>query len=97
MDISTNLFATLLLFCVSVKFELAIQFSPLRFTFLCVSLCGTCFDMGVESRDGGVYNRPGHASLKVTSSITTDPGTVIEQRHAGGSVSFNVKKMQLTS
>ncbi len=50
-----------------------------------------CFDMGVESRDGGVYNRPGHASLKVTSSITTDPGTVFEQRHAGGSVSFNVK------
>ncbi len=26
------------------------------------------FDMGVESRDGGVYNRPGHASLEVTSS-----------------------------
>ncbi len=26
-----------------------------------------CFDMGVESRDGGVYNRPGHASLEVTS------------------------------
>ncbi len=41
--------------------------------------------MGVESRDGGVYNRPGQASLEVTSSITTDPGTIIEQRHAVGS------------
>ncbi len=61
--ISTNLFATLLLFCVSVKFELAIPFSTLRFTFLLFSLCGTVLTWGVESRDGGVYNRPGHASL----------------------------------
>ncbi len=28
--------------------------------------------------DGGVYNRLGHASLEVMSSITTDPGTIIE-------------------
>ncbi len=48
MAISTNLFATLLLFCVSVKFGFAIPFSPLWH----------CFDMGAESRDGGVYNRP---------------------------------------
>ncbi len=41
MATSTNLFATVLLFCVSVKFELVIPFFPLRFTFLCVSICGT--------------------------------------------------------
>ncbi len=39
MAISTNVFAKLLLFSFSVKFELAIPFSPLRFTFLHVSLC----------------------------------------------------------
>ncbi len=55
------LFATLLLFSVSVKFELAIPLFPLR-----VSLCGS-FDMGVESRDGGMKNRPRQASLEVTS------------------------------
>ncbi len=37
MAISTNLFAMLLLFCVSVKFELAIPFFTLRFMFLRVS------------------------------------------------------------
>ncbi len=79
MAIYTNVFATLLLFCVSV------QFSTLRFTFLTL---WHCFDMGVESRNGGVYNRPDHASLEETSSITTDPGTIIEQRHAGGSFNF---------
>ncbi len=46
MAISTHLFSTLLLFCVSVKFELAIPFSPLRFTFLRVSLCGTILTWG---------------------------------------------------
>ncbi len=51
MAISTHLFATLLLFCVSAHLIL-----------------WHCFDMGVESRDRGVYNRPGHASLEVTSS-----------------------------
>ncbi len=35
-----------------------------------------------------MYNRPGHASLGVTSSITADSGTVIEQRHTGGSFLF---------
>ncbi len=33
MSMSTNLFATLFLFCVSVKFELAIQFSPFIMEF----------------------------------------------------------------
>ncbi len=61
---------------VSIKFELAIRFT------IHVSLWH-CFEMRVESRNGGVYNRPGHASQEVTSSITPDPGTVIEQRHAG--------------
>ncbi len=65
---STNLFATLLLFCISVKSELAIPIFLLRFTFLCISLCGTVLTCGAESRDGGVYNRPGHASLELTSS-----------------------------
>ncbi len=84
MAISTHLFATLLLFCDTV-FPFALHVSA-RLTLW------HCFDMGVESRDGGVYNRPGHASLEVTSSardqITTDPGTFIEQRHAGGSFPF---------
>ncbi len=62
MAISTNLFATLLLFCVSVKFQIVIPLSPLRFTFLTL---WHCFDMGVESRDGGVYNRPRYASLVI--------------------------------
>ncbi len=44
--------------------------------------------LGVESRDGGVYNRPDHASLDVMTLTTTDPGTIIEQRHAGGLVLF---------
>ncbi len=61
-------------------------FSSLCSTFLCVSLYGTVLAWG------GVYNRPWHASLDVTSSpekqTTTDPGTVIEQRHAGGSFHF---------
>ncbi len=50
-----------------------------------------CFDMGVELRDGGVYNRPGHASLIIGSrktQFTADPGTIIEQMHAGGSFLF---------
>ncbi len=47
-------------------------FFPLRFTFLC----------GGWSQWMG-SNTPGHASQEVTSSITTDPGTVIEQRHLG--------------
>ncbi len=67
MAISTNLFATLLLFCVSVKFELAIPFSTLRFAFLRVSLCGTVLTWG-WSQGTGACNRPGHASLEVTSS-----------------------------
>ncbi len=65
MAISTNLFATLILFSVSVQFEFAIQFFPFA---LHISECHTlwyCFDMGVELRDGGVYNRPGHASLDI--------------------------------
>ncbi len=67
--ISTNLFATLLLFCVSVKFELAIPFSSFALHVSAhLTLCH-CFDMGVESRDGGVYHRPGHASLEVTSYV----------------------------
>ncbi len=52
MAISTNLFATLLLFCVSVKFGFAIPFSPLRFTFLCVSLCGTVLTWGRSQGTG---------------------------------------------
>ncbi len=46
MAISTNVFAKLLLFSFSVKFELAIPFSPLRFTFLHVSLCVTVLTWG---------------------------------------------------
>ncbi len=38
MAIAPNLFATLLLFCVSAKRELAIPFLPLHFTFMCISL-----------------------------------------------------------
>ncbi len=52
MAISTNLFATLLLYCVSVKFELAIPFSPLRFKFLRVSLCGTVLTWGWSQGTG---------------------------------------------
>ncbi len=52
MAISTKLFATLLLFCVSVKFGFAIPFSPLRFTFLCVSLCGTVLTWGRSQGTG---------------------------------------------
>ncbi len=50
--ISTNLFAMLLLFCVSVKFELAIPFSHLRFTFLRVSPCGTVLTWGRSQGTG---------------------------------------------
>ncbi len=52
MAISTNLFATLLLYCVSFKYELAIPFSPLRFTFLHVSLCGTVLTWGRSQGTG---------------------------------------------
>ncbi len=78
---STNLFTTLLLFCVSVQVELAIIFCASR---SCASHIVPLFlnGGGVEGR--GVYNRSGQASLEVTSSITTDPRTIIEQRHTGG-------------
>ncbi len=46
MAISTNLFATLLLFCVSVKLAFAIPFFLLHFTFLRVSPCGTVLTWG---------------------------------------------------
>ncbi len=52
MAISTNLFATLLLYCVSVKFELAIPFFTLRFTFLRISLCGTVLTWGWSQGTG---------------------------------------------
>ncbi len=52
MAISSNLFAMLLLFCVSVKFELVIPFSPLRFTFLRVSLRGTVLTRGWSQGKG---------------------------------------------
>ncbi len=50
MAISTNLFATQLLFCVSVKFELAMPFSP--FLFLHLSLCGTVLTWGWSKGTG---------------------------------------------
>ncbi len=89
MAISTNLFATLLLYCVSVKFELAIPFSTLRFTFLHVSLCGTVLTWGWSQGTGACATGLATPPWKwPETQITTDPGTVIEQRHAGGSFPF---------
>ncbi len=67
MAISTNLFATLLLFAFQSSLSLRYVF-PFALHVSARLPLWHCFDMGVESRDGGVYNRPGHASLEVTSS-----------------------------
>ncbi len=52
MAISTHLFATLLSFCVSIKFKLAIQFPTLRFTFLRISLSETVLAWGWSQGKG---------------------------------------------
>ncbi len=90
--ISTNVFAMLFQSSLSLLYGFPLCVS--------VSACLTlwhCFDMGAESRDRCVYNRPGHASLEVMLSITTDPGTVIEQRHVGGSFLFTSFKTCMLS
>ncbi len=77
----TNSFATLNLFCVSVKRELAILFS------ICASLHGTVLTWGVESRNWVVFSRLGTPPVKPhheTQIATGSKVSIVERRPVGG-------------
>ncbi len=77
----TNSFATLHLFSVSVKRELAIPFSLCASLFCAFHFMALFWRGGVESRNWGMFSGPGHTPREATSLAGDADHNRFESQH----------------